>query len=365
MIAELNPDETVLVDNGLKQSALIPLPGITAVDGGNLATIHNRRLFVVNGDTLQYSYQGDYGYRNVFWTERVVLPTGEKIRAIAPLGQGLVFFGLETALFMNDVPSNGGGFTPLSVADGCINQNAWTLAEDNTLFYVGRTGVYAMNNAASHRISDAVGNYFRDLNPEQLENITVNYDPQDRKLVVTLPDTVLVFSMLNQGWTTWTIPGLQVDLFEGRFTIYTAGSFGVLGEHDSDNGQPIQGRFTTGLHAVDDPVTHKLFRRVGIQVSASANDEVDLNIKTYHTPSTFTGLDDRDTLGGAIWGVSIWGADYWAGNADTLQTVSLPDHVQGRYIQLSVSFTTHAPESFVLMGPLVVEYRSQYRYGRN
>lgn len=53
-------------------------------------------------------------------------------------------FGLETALFMTGVPSEGGSFNQIGVPDGCINQNTWTLAEDGTLIYIGRNGVYAM-----------------------------------------------------------------------------------------------------------------------------------------------------------------------------------------------------------------------------
>lgn len=79
-------DTTTLADDGLRQSAKTPLQGVRAMPGGNFGLVQNRRLFVVDGDTLNYSYPGSYAYSNVFWTEKLNLPTGEPIRAMCPLG---------------------------------------------------------------------------------------------------------------------------------------------------------------------------------------------------------------------------------------------------------------------------------------
>lgn len=130
----------------------------------------------MDGDTLNYSYPGSYAYSNVFWTEKVNLPTGEPIRAICPLGQGVIFFGLETATFMNGVPAEGGTFAPIPVPDGCVGSQAWTTAEDGTLFYLGKSGVYAMTGVQAQRISDPLNDIFRNLSVGEMENATLLFD---------------------------------------------------------------------------------------------------------------------------------------------------------------------------------------------
>ncbi len=362
-IKELNPDETTYTDRGDTQSALAPVDGITSMPGGNIALTFNRRLYVIDGDTMYYSYPGNYAYRNVFWTEKVNLPTGESIRAVAPLGQGLIFFGLETALYMNSLPSEGGSFAPIAVPDGCVNQNAWVNAEDGTLFYVGKNGLYAVSGTQIQRISDPVNNYFQSLSLSEFDNVTLVYDQQDRRLLVSLPRQILVYYFQTASWASWELPGVSLDWFEGRLNIYKDSAFGILGESPTDNGQPIKGKFISGVHGLEDSTVHKLFRRVGLQVSASADDVVDLTVRALDSNKSFGGLPAREN-NGAVWGVAIWGTDKWSGNNDTTQTLTLPDFIQGRYIQFTVEFTTRDSKNFVLMGPLVVEYRARQRYGR-
>lgn len=331
--------------------------------GGNLALVHNRRLLVVDADTLHYSYPGSYAYSNVFWTEKLNLPTGESIRAMCPLGQGVIFFGLETALYMNGTPAEGGAFAPISVPDGCVSQQAWTSAEDGTLFYVGKGGVYAMQGVQAQRISDPVSDQFRNLGISELTKSTLVYDQQERRLLVTLPTVVLVFSFVTRAWAVWTLPGLELDNFEGRLHIYGNGSFGVLGESPNDDGEPIHGKFVSGVSGLDDPVVHKVFRRMGVQVSAAPTDDVSLSVRSLDYEAAYSGLPDRENTG-STWGVAIWGVNSWSGNTDTTQTVSFPDRIQGRYLQFTITFDTLDANRFVLMGPVVVEYRPSYRYGR-
>lgn len=264
---------------------------------------------------------------------------------------------------MNGAPAEGGTFAPIPVPDGCVGPRAWTTAEDGTLFYVGSGGVYAMQGVGAQRISDPMNHIFRDLSVAELESCTVVYDQQERRLLVSLPTRVLAFYFQTRAWTTWTLSGLELDWFEGRLHVYAGNGFGILGESPNDDGQPIVGKFVSGVSGLDDPVMHKLFRRVGVQVSAVPDDTVTLHVRSLNHQAEFAGLPARET-NAPTWGVAIWGVDAWGGNADTVQTVSLPDKIQGRYIQFTVTFTTTDASRFVLMGPLVIEYRPQYRYGR-
>lgn len=363
-IKELPVGTTSYEDTGDKPSALVPLQGIRAMPGGNLAIVHNRRLFTVDGSVMNYSYPGNYAYSNVFWTEKVNLPTGESIRAICPLGQGLIFFGLETAIFMNGVPAEGGGFNPIPVPDGCVSQSAWTQAEDGTLFYVGKSGVYAMNGASAQRISDPLNDRFRDYTTADLSTATVIYDQQERRLLVSLPNEILVYYFQMQAWSVWDISNTDLDWFEGRIHMHNGTYFGILGEHPSDNGAAITGKFVSGVHGLDDSTLHKLFRRIGLQVSALPGDTVNMTVRALDRNTTYTGLPNRPSSG-ATWDVSLWDNGRWAGNLDTTQTVSLPDTIQGRYIQFTITFSTTDATNFVIQGPVVIEYRPRYRYGRN
>ena len=364
LIAELDVNTRTFVDDGKTQTARTPTQGLRAMPGGRLGIIQNRRLFVVNGDTLHYSYAGSYAYSNVFWTEKLNLPTGESVRAICPLGSGLVFFGLETALFMNGTPSEGGTFSPIPVPDGCVGPQAWTQAEDGTLFYVGKSGVYAMNGVQAQRISDPLNDIFRDLSVGQISNSTLIYDQQQRRLLVSLPNQILAYYFTTRSWSVWTLSGAELDWFEGRINMYMQGQFGILGEASDDNGKPIEGKFVSGVLGLDDPVYHKLFRRIGLQVTATTGDTVDLYIRTFDHAAKYSGLPDTEVKG-SIWGSAIWGKAQWAGSQDAFKNVSLPDSVQGRYIQITVTFKTQNAGRFVLMGPLVIEYRPTYRYGRS
>lgn len=367
-IGDVNPNTGSFTDTGLPQSALMPTQGVRQMPGGNLALLHNRRLFVVDGDTVHYSYPGTYAYSNVFWSEKINLPTGEPITAMCPLGQGIIFFGLESAVYMNGVPSEGGTFSPIPVPDGCVSQRAWTLAEDGTLLYVGKSGIYAMSGTSAQRISDPVNDEFRKLTVGQLKNSTIIFDQQERRLLTTLPDKILTYYFQTKSWSVWTINNAQLDWFEGRIYMYRTGTptgnrFGILGEAPTDDGLPILGKFVSGVHGLDDSTVFKLFRRVGLQVSAGLNDTVNMSVRAMQENVSYSGLPARE-VSGPTWGTAIWGATQWGGNTDTTQTVSLPDNIQGRYIQFTITFSTQNANQFVLMGPVVVEYRPRYRYGR-
>ena len=364
LIAELEPNVTSFVDSGDQAQAVTFVQGNRPMPGGQLALIHNRRLFVVDGNTMNYSYPGQFAYSNVFWTEKVNLPTGEPIRAICPLGQGVIFFGLETAIFMNGVPAEGGTFNPIPVPDGCVSQTAWTTAEDGTLIYVGKSGVYAMQGAASNRISDVVNNYFRKYTVGQLAQTTIIYDQQERRLLVALPGEILVYHFQTQAWAVWTLDGASLDWFEGRIYLHMDDKFGVLGEASNDNGSPITGRFISGVHGLEDNTTFKLFRRMGLQLSASPTDTVSLSIRTLENNNSYGGLPPRDTSTPYTWDNALWDSALWSGNKDSTQTIALPDNIQGRYIQFNITFTTNDADQFVIMGPVVFEYRARYRYGR-
>jgi hypothetical protein len=363
-IKELPVNTTTYVDKGDIQSALMPLQGVRQMPGGNLALLQNRRLFVVDGDVLNYSYPGNYGYSNDFWTEKVSLPTGEPIRAICPLGQGVVFFGLETAIYMNAVPSEGGSFSPIPVPDGCVSQTAWTQAEDGTLIYVGKSGVYAMQGASAQRISDPVNDRFRNYTPGQLRDTTMVFDQQERRLLVALPGEILVYYFQTKAWSVWTIPGAKLDWFEGRIHVIYQSKLGILGEFPTDNGAPITGRFVSGIHGFEDQLQFKLFRRMGIQVSATGTDTVNMGVKALDSNTTYQGLPPRPSEN-TNWDNSFWDTSLWSGNlSDVTQTVSLPDFIQGRYIQFTITFSTTNADQFVITGPAVIEYRPRYRYGR-
>lgn len=362
-IKELDVGTTTYEDTGDAQSALIPLQGVRQQPGGNLALIHNRRLFTVNDNVLNYSYPGNYAYSNVFWTEKVNLPTGEPITAMCPLGQGVIFFGLETAQYMNGVPAEGGSFSPIPIPDGCVSQQAWTQAEDGTLLYVGKGGVYAMQGASAQRISDPVTDRFKQYSVGELQDCSIIFDQQNRRLLVALPNEILVYYFQTRSWSVWTLPMLTLDWFEGRIHIFLNNHFGILGEHSTDNGVNIVGRFVSGIHGLEDSTQHKLFRRMGIQVTAAANDTVNMSVRAMETNQSYTGLPPRENTG-SQWDVALWDVGKWAGTSDVTQTVSLPDNIQGKYVQFTIVFETTQADQLVITGPVVFEYRVRYRYGR-
>lgn len=149
--------------------------------------------------------------------------------------------------------------------------------------------------------------------------------------MVSLPNQILAYYFQTRAWTVWTLKGTELDWFEGRIYLHIDGKFGVLGEAPTDNGQPIQGKFVSGVHGLDDATVHKIFRRFGLQVSAAQGDSVDLYVRSLDWEADYTGLPGRAEKG-STWGDAIWGVATWAGNTDTTQTVSLPDRIQGRYI---------------------------------
>lgn len=228
---------------------------------------HARRLFVVNGDVLTYSYPGQPAFRSAFYRERITLPTGEPIRAMCPLGQGIIFFGLESAVYMSGAPIDGGQIAPIAVPDGCVGQNAWTLAEDGTLFFVGKGGVYAMNGPSSQRISERITPLFSEYGVGQLALAQIIYDQQERRLIVNLRNRILVYNFLTQAWSVWTIAADAVEFFEGTVYFLKGGIRYRFSSGGTDDGEPITARLALTPIAGEDPVTHKQFRRIGLNLA--------------------------------------------------------------------------------------------------
>lgn len=204
---------------------------------------------------------------------------------------------------------------------------------------------------------------FRQYSVGELSQCTVLFDQQERRLLVTLPNEILAYYFQTRAWSVWTLPSTELDWFEGRIHMYRSGHFGILGEHSTDNGTNISGKFVSGVHGLEDNVTHKLFRRIGLQVSALPTDTVNMSVRALDRNTEYSGLPPRPQTG-SMWNTALWDVGQWNGNSDTTQTVSLPDSIQGRYIQFTITYTTSDAEQFVITGPVVIEYRPRYRYGR-
>lgn len=145
--------------------------------------------------------------------------------------------------------------------------------------------------------------------------------------------------------------------------IVTSGGFGILGENPNDNGSPIVGEFVSGIHGLDDNTQHKLFRRIGLESTALPADGLTMTVRALDYKTEFSGLPSRQASGGQ-WDNSQWDKAVWSGPIDATQSTSLPDDIQGRYIQFKITFITMNAENVVVHGPVSFEYRPRYRYGR-
>lgn len=116
-------DDLTMVYHDLGGTTLAGLtpPGRKVMGSGQMACISGGRLWTVADNILSYSEVNTPYISGNFAVEPFSLPDGGRATAIAPFNQGVVIFGLNTALYVSGPPSLGGTFLPLAISDGCIN----------------------------------------------------------------------------------------------------------------------------------------------------------------------------------------------------------------------------------------------------
>lgn len=65
-----------------------------------------------------------------------------------------------------------------------------------------------------------------------------------------------------------------------------------------------------------------------------------------------------------VWDNATWDQSVWEGLVDMTGITILPDWIGGRYLSVAFEIVTSNGGQVTLAGPLVVEYRARYRYGR-
>ena len=85
---------------------------------------------------------------------------GQPVRALIPFRDDVLIIGCDHSLFaMVGDPADGGTITTISDSLGVLQRDAWTIAPNGAVYFVGHGGFYVMNSPTSVPINLALGVY--------------------------------------------------------------------------------------------------------------------------------------------------------------------------------------------------------------
>lgn len=106
---------------------------------------------------------------------------GSPILALAPLSDDVMLIGTEHTLWaVRGDPTDGGSIDAVSDAVGIVGQNAWTIAADGSVYFVGPQGLYRTTPAGTTPTEvsrDTFRQFFTAIDRSQ-NYVSLIYDPQ-------------------------------------------------------------------------------------------------------------------------------------------------------------------------------------------
>lgn len=354
-------------------SLAVPAPEIAQDDlsemPGGIMLIQGGRLYVYSKGRLYYSHPFEFRARSAFYDELVTLPEGDKVTALVPVGSGVGIFGLRNATLLTGAPVEGGGLQPLTISDGCLNQNSWTVVPQGTLF-LGTFGLWLMQGAQPVQLSKGVTPLILKIQPE---TAAVAYWPDQNLVLVSDRKQVVTANIGAERvrFATWDLRPSMIEEYAN--TIYYAeGGFVYSLTGDMDYVSPTASKAITHLFesnplSVGDNTATKLFRRAELIFSGSGVTQVTFGIRPVMGEDV--GLVSETSFAnssGSVWGKARWGTAKWGGGQiATRNRVVAPSNIIGQYIIFIINSSTTRYRSYNVLAPVNFELRAKDRFGRN
>lgn len=338
-----------------------PMPGgIMLVQGG--------RLYVYSKGKLYYSYPGEFRARSAFYEEIVRLPENDTVTALIPLSSGVGIFGRRNGTYLTGAPVEGGALQPLTLSDGVLNSNAWTVTPLGTIF-VGTFGVWLMQAATPTLLSDGITPLVTNLADQ---TTTLTYWPENNMVIAADPIRTVIGKLSNQrvSWATWDLHPVSVEEY-GNSIYYAEGQYVYILSGDQDQQpdstfKPIKHSFESNPLSLGDHTITKLMRRAEVLFSGGGRTEVTLGLKPLLGDEVGVVSDTALALTtGSLWGSSKWGTAKWGGGELAVRNrLVVPSNLIGQYIIFTLTTSTTRSRSFHILTPMNFELRVKDRFGR-
>ena len=189
-VRDLNPNTPTF---GL----LAPTGGYIPLDADDLVSYRDRLVWA-DGRTWYMSKQGDPGNydfaadpedpsRAIAGSNSGPGEPADPINAMAVAGYDyLVFFSDAAVWVMRGDPGYGGQLYQASNVAGCISRTAWCYGRDTEIYFIGKDGLYLMEQNAGEIRPLSKGVLPRELRAANKDNFDVNlvYDPEDNGVLI-------------------------------------------------------------------------------------------------------------------------------------------------------------------------------------
>lgn len=361
-IADVTPGSSgvIFIDNNKVQSPRTVDQLSVDMEGGDLTCISGNRLYVVSGNTLRYSEPGQYEARSPFSEEQFTLPDNDTPTALAPLGGGVVIFGRHGATMLTGPVQAGGQFMPLSLTEGCLNQQAWTTAQ-NALFYVGPTSVWQLNGAAAQDVTPFSHELFKGVTAP---SVSMAYDPNTSMFLIS-QGTRIVTVQTKAGKpqvSVWTERASAIEEYANVVYFADGTELKVYGE----DGEVTLDWLSTPLN-LGETTVDKLVRRAEMLLFYGGRGYAELRISPLYgeemaPPAARINLAS-DTL---TWEELVWDQSLWPDISSTQRArVVTPSNTVGTFVQVGIIIKTDRPNQTHLLVPTAIEFRALDRFGRN
>jgi hypothetical protein len=173
---------------------------------------------------------------------------GSPILALAPLSDDVMLIGTEHTLWaVRGDPTDGGSIDNVSDAVGIVGQNAWTVAADGSVYFVGPQGLYRTTPAGTTPTEvsrDTFRQFFTSIDRSQ-NYVSLIYDPQRYGVWVFVspisaanaPGTHVFYDIRNEGF--WPQQFTHKPNFGPVTSVYwngfgTSDQYPVLGGYVGD-----------------------------------------------------------------------------------------------------------------------------------
>lgn len=314
---------------------------------------------------MTYSDTGSPFVRGTFSTEPINLPDGGNATAIAPYNQGVIVFGLHSAVYITGPASAGGAILPLAITDGCINARAWTLVEGQ-LAFCGRQHVYVMNGQNATALTTGVQKLVRQASAVES---TLVYSSRRQLLSLSLGDRLLTVQLRNNKprAAVWTFSSYPQTVINDDLVLAQDTRLIVLNA-ENDEGVAVLASWRSTPQSLGSPHLWKLLRRAEVLILGGGTLNAQLAVGEAFgdgSPEFSDGVQSVLALGGK-WNVGTWDSALWsARDAELRVKLSVPSEQQGNFLRFRIDFTTTSTSTTFVTAPIVCEYRSRERLGRS
>lgn len=320
-----------------------------------------RLVVVEDDDKLIWSAPG--GFNDIWpllYTRRVRDSDNAPISALATLYDKLVV-ATPTSLFAGGPPDSNGMFTvaPISQGIGFASHESVVRVvrgASSALVGLGRDAPYLFNGAEPQALLESWRSLVDGgLNEGRLHLSVGTASHLESRAYFAVPsrgsavnDLILVWDWLRGGWWVWEAPRGVSSMAtardqRGRERILIGtddGHVQELTEHDTDDGDPIEGWWRTPVARVAGPKDASI---LGVRVAAKRGGDLRLTAKVYldrrEVASGEAEFETPPAGGESFWdnGSPGWDSMPWQGYDLPTTRVPLPEGLIGDVVQIEIS----------------------------